>query len=158
MLEILLIFALFLAIIIARKFFAERSEERLRDNPPEKRIVEVSLPGGIKDSRLQMKRFWKKMAKVAHTDSKGRKTGVGQIDLVYYITVPGPKAMPVLKCLIYADPDKMDAVKRAIKQVFDAQSDVLELAEDPLDKYADAIRELDHSESDPELLQAGAEQ
>ena len=157
MLNFLILFGLVLAILIAKKFLSERTEERLRDNPPERRIVEVSLPGGIKDSKEQMKRFWKKMGNVAVSDPKTRKTGAGQIDVVYIITVPAPKAMPVLKCLVYADPDKMDAVKRALKQVFDAQSDVLEISEDPLAEYADALRQMEHVEKDPDLIDGGQE-
>lgn len=156
MLGLLLLFALVIGVLILRKFLAERTEEKLRDNPPERRVVKVSLPAGIKDSKIQMQRFWKKMMKVAASDSKGRKAGVGQIDVVYYVSVPAPKAQPVLECLIYTDPDKMDSVKRVIKQVFDAQSDILELQEDPLEEYAKQIRSIEKIEKDPDLIDSGA--
>lgn len=151
-LNLIFIFAIILAILIAKKFFAERTEERLRDNPPQRRIIEISLPNGITESRVAMKRFWKKMGKVAATDTKGRKEGAGQIDVVYLATVPGEKAMPVIKCLIYADPDKMDAIKRSAKQVFDAQSDIMELSEDPLGPYADKLRQIEHIDQDPDQI------
>jgi len=152
MVDLLLLVGVVLAFFVIRKFFQEKSEEKLRDNPPEKRIIQVSLPNGIKDSRTQMRRFWKKVSKAVQTDASGRKTGQGQIDLVYYITVPGPKSTPVVNCLIYTDPDKMDAVKRAIKQVFDAQSDVLELEEDPLLKPAQLIYNENKKDHDPEMV------
>lgn len=152
MLDLLLLIGVILAFFVIRKFLQERGEEKLRDNPPERRIIQVSLPNGIKDSRTQMRRFWKKVAKAVETDASGRKAGRGQIDLVYYVTVPGPKASPVINCLIYADPDKMDAVKRAVKQVFDAQSDVLELDHDPLAEPAALINQEKHQDRDPEMV------
>lgn len=152
MLDFLLLVGVVLAFLVIRKFIQERTEEKLRDNPPERRIIQVSLPNGIKDSRNQMRRFWKKVAKAVHTDASGRKAGRGQIDLVYYVTVPGPKAAPVVNCLIYADPDKMDAVKRAIKQVFDAQSDIVELDHDPLAAPAALIYESSKKDHEPEAV------
>ena len=149
--DFLLIIGFILIFFVIKKFLSERKEEKLRDNPPERRIIQVSLPNGINDSRTQMRRFWKKVAKIVHTDANGRASGVGQIDLVYYVTVPGPKAAPVVNCLIYTDPDKMDAVKRALKQVFDAQSDILELEEDPFKGAAEKIYALNHKDNDPEI-------
>jgi len=124
---------------IIRGFYRQRQEQHLRDNPPQRRVIEVSLPGGVDDARIQMARFWRKVASATTVDPKARKQGIGQMDLLYLVTVPEPKAMPHLSCLIYADPDKMDAVKRALKQTFE-DVDVIELDNDPMIPVASALR------------------
>lgn len=124
---------------IVRAYLRARAEQRLRDNYPQRRIIEVTLPAGVNTSRLDMARFFRKVASATTTDAKARKEGIGQVDFVYLGTVPQPKAMPKISCLIYADPDKMDAVKRAIKGTFD-DIDVIEHEEDPLAPVAEALK------------------
>jgi len=154
MFAIILIVFFIALFFIARAFYRQKQEQQLRDNPPERRVIEVSLPGGVNDSRMQMARFWRKVASATTIDPKARKTGQGQLDLVYLATVSEPKAMPRLSCLIYADPERMDAIKRAIKQTFE-DVDVLELEEDPLLPVAAQLRPRpDTKVSEPETADA----
>jgi hypothetical protein len=143
MLQFIILVALVIAFMIAKSFYQQWQDNKLRDNPPPKRVIEVSLPRDISDSRLRMAKFWRKVASAAQGDAKARKMGARQLDFVYHVTVPAPGATPEMKCLIYADPDKMDGVKRSIKQVFDGTADVLELEEDPLGQLAQVLRKTD---------------
>jgi hypothetical protein len=87
-----------------------------------------------------MARFYRKVASAALGDGKARKQGARQIDVLYLADVQAPGASPRLRCRIYADPDKMDSVKKALKGVYKDQVDVVELEEDELVAAALAIR------------------
>lgn len=143
---ILLSFAAF--ILVAWKFWQQRADEKLRDNPPQRRIIEVSLPVGVSDSVANMSRFYRKAAAAALGDAGARKSGMRQIDFVYLIDVPAEGALPRMRCRIYADPDKMDAVKKALKSSFQEAIDVVELPEDDLLPIAQVLRPPDKDDDD----------
>ena len=137
--SLLILLFIVASFFIVRAYLRARDEQRLRDNYPQRRVIEVTLPAGISDSRIAMARFFRKVASATTIDPKARKQGVGQIDFVYLGSVPQPRAMPRISCLIYADPDKMDSVKRALKGTFD-DLDVVEHEEDPLLAVAEALK------------------
>lgn len=136
---LILLLVAVLGFFIVRAYLRHRAEQRLRDNFPERRVIEVTIPTGIDDSRLAMARFWRKVASATTSDPKARKEGIGQIDFVYMGVVPKPKAMPRVSCFIYADKDKMDAVKRALKSTYE-DLEIVEHKEDPLAPVAEALK------------------
>lgn len=126
--------------MIAWRYWQQRADEKLRNNPPQRRVIEVSLPVGVADSATSMARFYRKAAAAALGDKGARRVGARQIDFVYLVDVPAEGALPRLKCRIYADPDKMDAVKKALKSSFHDAIDVLEMKEDDLLPLAKILR------------------
>ena len=141
---------------IVRAYLRQQAEQKLRENPPPRRFIEVSLPYGVNDSNERMKRFYRKVASAASADKAQRKQGLGQIDVVYLAEIPKDAIQPEIRFLVYSDPDQMDKVKRAIKQAFDGQSDLNEPPHDPLAEIADELRppkppetpELDNGETE----------
>jgi hypothetical protein len=158
----LLLFALAVIIfLVVRTFFRIRAEQRLRDNFPERRIIEITLPTGIDQSRFEMAKFWRKVHSTTTNDPKARKVGQGQIDFVYLATVAAPGSMPQVTCLIYTDPEQMELVKRAIKGQF-RDCDVIEHEQDPLSGIAEALKpkpeqEPEYIENDPQEASEGAD-
>lgn len=150
---IVLLVVAVLGVFIVRTYLRVRAEHRLRENYPPRRVIEVTIPTGISDSRLAMARFWRKVASATTSDPKARKEGIGQVDFVYMGVVPKPKAMPRLSCFIYADPDKMDAVKRALKSTYE-DLEIVEHKVDPLLQVADALRP--RPKGEPEQVEVGA--
>jgi hypothetical protein len=150
---ILAIVFVVLLVFIGRTYLRARAEQKLRDDYPPRRVIEVTIPGGINDSRVAMARFWRKVASATTSDPKVRKTGIGQIDFVYMGVVPKPKAMPRVSCFIYADPDKMDAVKRALKSTYE-DLEIVEHKEDPLSPVAEGLKP--KAKLEPEQMEAGA--
>lgn len=116
--------------LIVRRYLHFRADQRLRENPPPRRVIEVSLPRGMDDSRERMSRFYRKAASAALGDKDARKQGMRQIDIVYMAEARREGSLPELRFLIYCDQDKMDAVKRALKNAFSDQADVLEIPPD----------------------------
>jgi hypothetical protein len=152
--KILLLALAIIVFVVVRTFFRIRAEQRLRDNFPEKRIIEITLPTGIDQARFEMAKFWRKVNSSTTNDPKARKAGQGQIDFVYLATVAAPGSMPQATCLIYTDPEQMEQVKRAIKGQF-RDCDVIEHEEDPLIGIAEALKpkpeqEPEHLENEPE--------
>lgn len=105
---------------ILRRWWVERREQLLRENPPQRAGIEVALPHGSDNSPRSFAQFLRKVASAATADEKTRRTGKRQIDILYLATVPAEGAEPQISFRIYADPDRIDAVKRAIKQVYKA--------------------------------------
>lgn len=154
LINLLLLFAIVAFCMIAWRYWQQRADEKLRNNPPQRRIIEVSLPVGVADSAMSMARFYRKAAAAALGDKGARRVGARQIDFVYLVDVPAEGALPRLKCRIYADPDKMDAVKKALKSSFHDAIDVLEMKEDDLLPLAKILRPEEDStpeESDAEF-------
>jgi hypothetical protein len=157
MIELFLLVGVVLAGLIGWRFHQQMIEQRLRDNPPERRIIEVSLPRDITDSNQRMEKFYRKVAmQAAHGDATTRKQGLRQLDVIYLIEVPG--STPELRYLIYSDPDRMDIVKRSVKQVFDGIADVIELKHDPIAEIAAQLRPPPAVEEEPETSGLSSEQ
>lgn len=156
MASLLLLLFIGLAGFIAWRFYLQRQEEQLRDNPPQRRVIEVSLPAGSTNSPQEMARFYRKVASAALGDAKARRVGARQVDFVYLGDVQAPGATPRLRCRIYADPDKMDTVKKAIKSVYKDQADVVEIEEDELTVLAQVLRPPKGAEKPP--AHTGAEE
>ena len=127
---------------IAVRYYHQRVENQLRENFPQRRVIEVSLPRGVNDSHKRMQKFYRKAVSAASGDPKERKQGLKQMDIVYLAECPEGQTMPVIRFLIYVDEDKMDAVKRSLKQVFDGLADVMELApnHDPMAEIAAQLK------------------
>lgn len=142
MLDLIVIVVLFAAVLIIKRYRQQMIEDRLRKNPPPRRVIQVCLPREISDSRSQMRRFYKKAASAALGGPAERKTGVRQIDFVFHGEVQSSGASTLLRCLIYADEDKMDSVKRAIKNSYEGRIEVSELPakDDPMAKIAAELR------------------
>lgn len=121
---LILLFALIVAALIFRKYWRDRHEKRLRENPPERESIIVCLPGGIGESAKSMTRFWRQVEKITRVDSKARQRGEGQIDLTFIAERSHPDSEPELLCLISADPDKIDTIRRASKQVYNDMSEI----------------------------------
>jgi hypothetical protein len=124
------LFLLVLAVLmffVIRKYLRHRADQQLRENPPARRVIEVSLPRGVEDSDERMTRFYRKVASAALGDKDMRKQGMRQIDIIYLAEARRQGSLPEMRFLVYCDPDKMDAVKRALKNAFSEQADVLEL-------------------------------
>ena len=148
---ILILLVLVIAGFAARRWYVERFEQRLRENPPERRVIRLALPGGTKDSPKAMARAIRQAAPAAFTGRDGRREGTGQLDFAYVFTVPAPESEPVMECWIWGDPDKIDAVKRAVKQVFPTGSlEVNEMNEDALAEIAEHFRP--RPEEDPDAV------
>lgn len=139
-LQLLLLVVLIGGGLVARNYWRQMQDQKLRDNPPPRRFMEVSLPGGVADSNERMKRFYRKVASAAAADKKARKLGIGQIDVVYLAEIPRGAIQPEIRFLIYADAQQMDKVKRAVKQAFDGNVDVYEPQHDPLAEIAAELR------------------
>lgn len=135
-----LVFLIFIVILffVVRRYLRHRADQRLRENPPTRRVIEVSLPRGIEDSADRMARFYRKVSSAALGDKDARKEGMRQIDIVYLAEARRQGSLPELRFLVYCDPDKMDAVKRALKNAFSDQADVMELPpeHDPMRELA----------------------
>lgn len=140
MLSLLALIAIAVACLIGWRYVLQRREEHLRDNPPPRRVIEVSLPSGVMNSPPDMARFYRKVASAALGDEKARRAGRRQIDFVYLVDVQAPGGTPRLRCRIEADPDKMDMVKKALKSVYKDQVDVVEVETSELREAALLLR------------------
>jgi hypothetical protein len=127
---------------ICYKYWKYRAEQRLRENPPPRRVIEVSLPRGEDNSADRMARALRTIAHAAMGDKKARRTGMRQIDIVYMFEVPKGKMEAIGRYLLYCDPDKMDTVRRAIKQTYGQVAAVQEISadDDPMAEIAAALR------------------
>lgn len=140
MLRLILVIIIILGIVIARRYLAQMREQRLRDNPPERRVIEVSLPRGVDDAAKRMPTIYRKIAQAASGDKKTREVGLRQVDIIYLAERASHGGEPELRFLVYADPDRMDAVKRAIRNAFDGMADVVEVKGDPLAPLISGLR------------------
>lgn len=142
-------------IFMGRRWWIERQEQKLRENPPQRAGIEVSLPHGTDNSPRSFAAFLRKAASAATADEKTRRTGQRQIDVLYLATVPAEGADPRITFRIYADPDRIDAVKRAVKQVYPAcEVNPVPAEEDELLALAEQYRP--RPEAEPEELDAPA--
>lgn len=139
LLQLALLLSPVLIFFIARSYLRMQAEQRLRDNPPPKRILEISLPTGVKDSNVRMQRFHRKNMSVANGDDKMRAAGLRQFDIVYFIDCPVDAVHPELRFLAYCDPDQMDKVKRLFQGTY-VGAQINELKEDPMAAIAEAMR------------------
>jgi hypothetical protein len=143
--------------VIFWRFHQQRQENKLRENFPRRRVIEVSLPRGVTNSNERMQKFYSKAVTATQGDPKARKLGMRQIDIVYLAEVQLEHTMADIRFLVYVDEDKMDAVKRALKQVFDGMAHVLEITaeHDPMEKIAAQLRppQEEKSETEPKTEQ-----
>jgi hypothetical protein len=149
--DLILILFPIVALVVTRTYLRLRKEKNLRDNYPTRRVIEITLPSGTDQARFMNASFWAKVASATSADPKARAQGAGQIDFKYIATVPSPRAMPVVHCLICADADRMDSIKKALKTVYEDIS-VVELKEDPLRQLVEVIGD-DHGEGHDEVEQ-----
>ena len=150
--SLIVLCALLVAFFIARRWWLERHEQRLRENPPQRQGIEVALPNGSEGSPRAFASFLRKVASSAMADAKTRRAGQRQLDIVYLASAPSPGAEPVIRFRIYADPDRMDAIKRAIKQVYKGTCEVNPIKEDELLELAQRLRP--QPEAEPEHADA----
>lgn len=148
LLNLFILVAIAAFIMIAWRYLQQRADEKLRNNPPPRRIIELSLPVGVADSAVNMARFYRKVSAAALGDKGARKIGARQVDFVYLVDVPAEGALPRMRCRIYADPDKMDAVKKALKSSFQEGLDVIELPDDDLLPVARMLRPEEKTEEE----------
>ena len=139
--SLLLLAVIVAAIFIYSQYRRQKAEQQLRENPPQRAVFQVSLPREVNNSILAMPQFWRSVASATIAEGKERKAGKGQIDFAYWISKEGEGATPLLRCLIYTDPESLDRVKRAIKQVYasSGQIQVVQLDEDPLAGLAERV-------------------
>jgi hypothetical protein len=151
MINFIIIIVVVIAVLIIRRYLRQRIEQRLRENPPPRRQIEISLPRGIEDADDRMAKFLRKVSSAALGDKKSRQAGLRQIDIVYYTEVKRQGSLPTLRYFIYADEDKMDSVKRAVKNAFEGQANVIEIQpeDDPLADVAERLRP--GQEEEPEM-------
>jgi hypothetical protein len=139
---LILLIALAFIGAIARKAWQQHQENGLRTRFPQRPGIEVSLPAGVDDSGERMKRFLRKAVAAAQGGAGERKSGQRQIDIVFLAEVRQGHTMPEVRWLLYADEDKMPALKKSIKQVFDGMASVMSIkpGEDPMEEIAAQLR------------------
>jgi hypothetical protein len=142
MVQLIVIILLVAVGVVVWRFRQQRQENQLRENFPRRRVIEVSLPRGIKDSNDRMQKFYAKAVTATQGDPKARAQGLRQIDIVYLAEVKPEHTMADIRFLIYVDEDKMDAVKRSLKQVYEGMAHVLEIPaeHDPMEEIAMQLR------------------
>lgn len=114
--------------------------ERLRANPPERALIEVTLPRGITDSRQRMQSLYRKLVTLTQTDDAMRREGLGVIETVMLVEAHPGRSAPEMRFLIYCAPEQTAQVKRMIKQAYSGQAQVVEPREDPLADVAEELR------------------
>lgn len=137
--ELILILFPIIAFLVIRTYLRLRKEKQLRDNYPSRRVIEITLPAGTDQARFMNASFWAKVASATTSDPKARSQGLGQIDFKYLATVDAPRSMPKVRCFIYADPERIEVVKKALKTVYEDIS-IIELSEDPLAGHIQQLR------------------
>jgi hypothetical protein len=156
--QLLVLLVIGFVIFVCHRYIKYRAEQRLRENPAPRRVIEISLPRGETNSAERQARALRKVASAALGGSKERRKGLRQFDLIYMFEVPMGKTEPIGRFLMYCDPDKMDSVKRAIKQTYGQVAAVQELKadQDPMAEIAAALRpppptgDVDPSQQAPE--------
>jgi hypothetical protein len=138
--ELILIIFPIVAFIAVRTYLRLRKEKLLRQNYPQRKVIELTLPPGTDQSRFMNASFWAKVASATTSDPKSRSQGVGQIDFKYIASVAAPRAMPQVRCFIYSDPERTEAIKKALKTVYEDIS-IVELNYDPLAEHIEAYRQ-----------------
>lgn len=146
--ELVLLIVLVLAGIIARRWWLQRQDNLLRENPPARRCIEICLPRDVTDAREKMQGVWRSLSSSATSDKSERKRGERQVSAVYWASVPEGKETPELRFLLYVDPDRMDKVKKSIRQSFENQAEIIEHQEDPLLAIAKEMRPPEEEEGE----------
>lgn len=146
--QLILILFPIIAFIAGRTYWRLRKEKLLRENYPQRKIIELTLPSGNEEARFMNASFWAKVASVTTSDPQARAQGAGQIDFKYIATVDAPRSMPRLRCFIYADPERMEVIKKSLKTVYEDIS-IVEVNEDPL---AASIAQLRQAEEKQEPI------
>lgn len=120
------------AFLIVRAWRQRVIEQRLRDNPAERALFEVRLPGEVNDSVARMDRFYRKLGQVVMTDRTLRREGRGVVSVVFYAEVPEGKSSPEIRCIIYCPPEHLALVKRGLSQVYGGLAEIVTPDEDPI--------------------------
>jgi len=131
--------------IVVRTYMRLRQIKRLRENYPVRKTIELTLARGTDNTRYTAKGFWRAVYTATSQDPKARKEGLGQVDFKYIVSVDAPRGTPRLRVLISADEDKIDIIKRSLKNIYEDIS-ILEVEDDPLRAAADSFIEQDEIE------------
>lgn len=115
-------------------------EQRLRENPPPKAVIEVRLPRDVTDGNLSAQKLWRKVQSLTATDANLRSQGLGTIDVVFYSEVPHGKSTAEVWCYIYCHPEHVNLLKRGIRQVFRGMAEITTPEVDPMAEIAAGLR------------------
>jgi hypothetical protein len=115
-------------------YYWARFEHRLREQPPERVWLKLSLGRGMSESEKKMLRFLRTFAKELRASGGQRRRGERQLRLVAVAERDHPDAQPVIKTYIACDPQMADAVRGALREQFGTKLGIQEV-EDPLAAY-----------------------
>lgn len=119
---------------VAWNFYWARLEHRLREQPPERVWLKLSLGRGIKQSEKKMLRFLRTFAKELRAGGAERRRGERQLRLVAVAERERADAQPVIKTYIACDPHMVDAVRGALREQFGSKLGIQQV-KDPLAAY-----------------------
>lgn len=126
--------------LIITTFLRRARERKLRENPPEKAMLELRLPRDMDDSLRRMVRFYHKLGQVVQTDQKLRRAGGGVVSVVWFAEIPTGRSSPEIRCIIYCPPEHVALITRNLSVVFSGMADITTPKNDPLGEVAAALR------------------
>lgn len=126
--------------LIITTFRRRALERRLRENPPDKAMLEVRLPRDMDDSLRRMVRFYHKLGQVVQTDHQLRRAGGGVVSVVWFAEIPEGRSSPEIRCIIYCPPEHLKLIKRNLSVVFSGIADISTPKTDPLAEAAAVVR------------------
>lgn len=126
--------------MVIRTYRRAMIEQRLRENPPPKALIEVRLPRDVTDGHKSAQKLWAKIQSLTATDPAMRAQGLGTIDLVFYSEVPPNKSTAEVWCYIYCHPDHVNLLKRGLRQVFRGMAEITTPETDPMAEIAAGLR------------------
>lgn len=135
-------------VMIVRTYRRAMVEQRLRENPPPKAVIEVRLPRDVTDGNKAAQKLWAKVQSLTATDPSLRAEGLGTIDVVFYSEVPHGKSSAEVWCFIYCHPEHVNLLKRGIRQVFRGMAEITTPKVDPMAEIAAALRPPPEPEGD----------
>jgi hypothetical protein len=134
---VVLVFFLLIASSVAWWLFWRHAERKLLREPAPQAVLEVSVAGGVDKSTQIMTRLYRKLAGSLSSNTQSRLQGKRQMRIV--LLASKPDQTTEVRCLVYADVERVDELKRFLKEDFEGQAAVVQLTEDPLKP---AIRQL----------------
>jgi hypothetical protein len=120
--------------VVAWQFYWARLENRLRENPPERVWLKVSLGRGVLDSEKKMNRFLRVFEPHLQASAKQRQLGEGQISVRFIAERKSVEAKPLISTYVVCDREKVDALRAALRVEFGSKLGV-SLVDSPLPEY-----------------------
>lgn len=143
--------------MVIKTYRQQMIEQRLRENPPPKAVIEVRLPRDVTDANLSSQKLWRKVASLTATDGSLRAQGLGTIDVVLFSEVPPGKSTAEVWCLVYCHPDHLNLLKRGIRQVFRGMAEITTPDRDPMAELSEQLRPPPEPEPvDPRAIEGAA--